>query len=476
MKLYSAGFLLVLIALCLGQSRALVVEPRFKMQAHAGESNFIGEVYNALENKTHYSYARMQVQSLPSTAPLFNKSLFSSNLILTILEDSYLMSDRKYIILTLDNSTHSFESLGEKEHKMKGKVSQVSDATMPVDTTSSTLLVSNQEASSPDRLYLTVKHHSGFLYQFDLKRVDYTYKVYYPFVLGFVVLTCLQIYAFRIMTEKAKEDMERYLKKISLHGLLLDTTMNSCILYHFGVLLPIDIKIVIPQITLMIHSSFFWMQKLVFSMQNQPNQRMPRCFQFVSTMVMMIGGLYVPSLDSRSYSLLICTVFPIFFQILNSFTSRVGSFSWEYNLLFKIPHLCVVLYIYGWPGPAAHLLPTYPWVAFYFLLLFVVLTLFSYLQKIIHPRFYFKTFGDYKRMLYMPKRAIANELIAKNEHAECAICLTDLKDSPMESALVTSCNHVFHEKCLLDWLVKHENCPICRETVIHPDANYFDNS
>ena len=26
----------------------------------------------------------------------------------------------------------------------------------------------------------------------------------------------------------------------------------------------------------------------------------------------------------------------------------------------------------------------------------------------------------------------------------------------------TLCNHIFHKECLDTWILKHENCPLCR--------------
>ena len=74
---------------------------------------------------------------------------------------------------------------------------------------------------------------------------------------------------------------------------------------------------------------------------------------------------------------------------------------------------------------------------------------------------------------------------SKEIHKECPICIEEftesltsptesltsstesvpenLSESPTEERLVlTACNHCYHEKCLRECLVQHNNCPVCR--------------
>jgi hypothetical protein len=54
---------------------------------------------------------------------------------------------------------------------------------------------------------------------------------------------------------------------------------------------------------------------------------------------------------------------------------------------------------------------------------------------------------------------------------QCPICFEDITDE--SKRLVTKCNHVFHEECLLKWIDTQEdnlgldsmNCPVCREEI-----------
>ncbi|RVW85860.1 E3 ubiquitin-protein ligase RING1-like [Vitis vinifera] len=51
----------------------------------------------------------------------------------------------------------------------------------------------------------------------------------------------------------------------------------------------------------------------------------------------------------------------------------------------------------------------------------------------------------------------------RKEHEDlkrCAICLEDFE--PREQVLLTPCNHMFHEDCIVPWVKNHGQCPVCR--------------
>lgn len=47
-----------------------------------------------------------------------------------------------------------------------------------------------------------------------------------------------------------------------------------------------------------------------------------------------------------------------------------------------------------------------------------------------------------------------------DEGKRCAICLDDFE--PKEEVMLTPCNHMFHEDCILPWVKSHGLCPVCR--------------
>ena len=47
------------------------------------------------------------------------------------------------------------------------------------------------------------------------------------------------------------------------------------------------------------------------------------------------------------------------------------------------------------------------------------------------------------------------------KETQCAICLSDFVSVDIIKAFY-KCEHIFHKKCLLDWLKKSNNCPLCK--------------
>lgn len=59
----------------------------------------------------------------------------------------------------------------------------------------------------------------------------------------------------------------------------------------------------------------------------------------------------------------------------------------------------------------------------------------------------------------------------------CPICLDDFK--PKEEVVVTPCDHMFHEDCILPWVKSHGQCPVCRSVLCDQrgqNQSSFNNS
>ncbi|XP_024967930.1 NEP1-interacting protein 2-like [Cynara cardunculus var. scolymus] len=66
----------------------------------------------------------------------------------------------------------------------------------------------------------------------------------------------------------------------------------------------------------------------------------------------------------------------------------------------------------------------------------------------------------------LPKRIFGNSTQNDNECNEtsCTICLQDFKNGE-EGRELLNCRHVFHLKCIDEWLIRQGSCPICRKDV-----------
>lgn len=74
----------------------------------------------------------------------------------------------------------------------------------------------------------------------DFKEVDYYSRKGY-FRLFFMACCLIQFVGIIKIMNKAKDNLEEYMSKYSFFGLLSEMVIASAILYHFGVLLPVDL-------------------------------------------------------------------------------------------------------------------------------------------------------------------------------------------------------------------------------------------
>ncbi|KDP24198.1 hypothetical protein JCGZ_25855 [Jatropha curcas] len=57
---------------------------------------------------------------------------------------------------------------------------------------------------------------------------------------------------------------------------------------------------------------------------------------------------------------------------------------------------------------------------------------------------------------------VLNERAREKEEdgKSCVVCLEDFE--PKEAVMLTPCNHMFHEECIVPWVKSHGQCPVCR--------------
>ncbi|KAJ4824516.1 hypothetical protein Tsubulata_020709 [Turnera subulata] len=71
-------------------------------------------------------------------------------------------------------------------------------------------------------------------------------------------------------------------------------------------------------------------------------------------------------------------------------------------------------------------------------------------------------------ILYDVHTSKLEDVEIKEPESICAVCLDEL---PMEyEAKRMPCSHLYHEKCISDWLWKSGTCPLCRYKLLNPNG------
>ena len=73
-----------------------------------------------------------------------------------------------------------------------------------------------------------------------------------------------------------------------------------------------------------------------------------------------------------------------------------------------------------------------------------------------------KSLDIHSSLCQLKKKVIANILDnnpIKSEN-ECSICMEKIEYNKIEKL---SCNHLFHNKCILEWYKTNLSCPMCRQ-------------
>lgn len=52
------------------------------------------------------------------------------------------------------------------------------------------------------------------------------------------------------------------------------------------------------------------------------------------------------------------------------------------------------------------------------------------------------------------------QVIHINRHGECPICIEEFKHG--DTLMIMSCSHIYHIKCIREWNINNNTCPMCR--------------
>lgn len=108
-------------------------------------------------------------------------------------------------------------------------------------------------------------------------------------------------------------------------------------------------------------------------------------------------------------------------------------------------------------------------------------TALSKLKKVVYdppPKRYARMVSLYYRNNHNAAKSLKEKEKEKDEDGKrCAICLEDFEAN--EEVMLTPCNHMFHEDCIVPWLTSKGQCPICRFVICERErgnASSFNNN
>lgn len=59
-----------------------------------------------------------------------------------------------------------------------------------------------------------------------------------------------------------------------------------------------------------------------------------------------------------------------------------------------------------------------------------------------------------------------------HENEFCSVCLGDFREGDdICSSINDQCTHFFHQECIIEWLLYHNECPICRRHYLKPSGD-----
>ncbi|KAN0006841.1 hypothetical protein ACTFIU_005033 [Dictyostelium citrinum] len=145
----------------------------------------------------------------------------------------------------------------------------------------------------------------------------------------------------------------------------------------------------------------------------------------------------------------------------NAKTSVRKPFLWKYVIGISITRLTIPLYFYACPKNI--FVQPNPFFANILIFWNITQILILYLQSKLGPQFFIPArFLPTKYNFYRP---ISMEIRSREEGQGCVICMCDVEEG--QKYMLTECNHLFHEKCLLQWLEFKAQCPTCRSEIVN---------
>jgi hypothetical protein len=214
--------------------------------------------------------------------------------------------------------------------------------------------------------------------------------------------------------------------------------LNWYLLLFVGLFVTWELLVVLRHWIIFLVFSF-WVPQLVLSVTQNAHRPFHRSFLIVYTLTHAYPPLY--------------------------FLTYEGNFmGWPVHRSGFLP-LLVQLWLVWYVGVGAGMMVQYQWGPRVGIPLWCLPRRYSYKRK-FQSRQHGRSQESVVVVVEPPAGQSAQD--AEDGEEECVICRTGVDTEDLASVMVTPCNHVFHERCLLQWMVYKMECPICRRALPEP--------
>lgn len=140
----------------------------------------------------------------------------------------------------------------------------------------------------------------------------------------------------------------------------------------------------------------------------------------------------------------------------------------SYVIGASITRLILPIYFYGFNQNFARIEP-FPSAVVYLIFYMALQVAVLFMQDKFGPRFFLPK--NFLPESYNYRRQLSSDF--EETHHDCVICMSRI-DVGLKRYMLTPCNHIFHQQCLMRWLEQKMECPSCRSPLPQPSQSFLN--
>lgn len=298
-----------------------------------------------------------------------------------------------------------------------------------------------------------------------------------------MMLVATGLYVFLLIDQMKYTSTQSSLAKVSLLTLALQTVLDAflCLIHLLASLSfePLFKPFIITTFFLFVSFSIFQMRYIILVWKSRRPQAFSNGWESVQRELsvlyirfygLLVGGFLILYYFSELFIVFVFLIYSFWIPQIYCNVTRDSNraFTLKYILGTSILRLLLPAYMYGCPANFIQIEPRPHY--FVYLSIFVGLMVsILVLQDVFGPRFFFP-----KQLLpriYNYKRPIPTNSAMDTD---CVICMSQV-DVSIKLYMITPCNHIFHQQCLIQWLEHKMECPTCRRQLPQPSASILNS-